>query len=465
MTVLDGSSLTVDEVLRLGAQKRPRVIVDDRARESVAASWTMAEQVAARRPIYGRTTGVGANRDTEIEQGAASDLRLLRSHSTGSGPILDETTTRMALLIRLNQLLRGGSGIHPDVIDALQSALVENQVPRIRAVGGIGTADLNGLAEIALSMIDDGRWNVHPGDALPFLSSSAVTLASACAAIGRLRRHLEQTAFVAALSFLGVRASRESLQPAVQAARPHAGQIAAADTIRELLDAYDVASFRVQDSYGFRAYPQITGALIDAASALEQIVGVEIVSAAENPLFDFAARDAFHNANFHGIHLALAVDHAKLALASAGQLSVARLTDLSSPDMTGLGSFLASGAPGSSGIMLLEYNQAAAQAELRQAAQPATLGSIVISRGVENHSSFSTQAVGQLHRALDAAFDILACELVAAARALDLHGDKLPPGGPLAGFLDRYAPLVDHDLADRSLTADLAAARAFLATA
>jgi histidine ammonia-lyase len=84
---------------------------------------------------------------------------------------------------------------------------------------------------------------------------------------------------------------------------------------------------------------------------------------------------------------------------------------------------------------------------------------------VENHSSFSTQAVGQLHRALDAAFDILACELVAAARALDLHGDKLPPGGPLAGFLDRYAPLVDHDLADRSLTADLAAARAFLATA
>src|SRR6478752_8929531 len=116
MTVLDGSSLTVDEVLRLGAQKRPRVIVDDRARESVAASWTMAEQVAARRPIYGRTTGVGANRDTEIEQGAASDLRLLRSHSTGSGPILDETTTRMALLIRLNQLLRGGSGIHPDVI-------------------------------------------------------------------------------------------------------------------------------------------------------------------------------------------------------------------------------------------------------------------------------------------------------------------------------------------------------------
>jgi histidine ammonia-lyase len=464
MTVLDGASLTVDDVLNLGAQRHPHIDIDGRAREAVAASWTIAETVAALRPIYGRTTGVGANRDTPIEPGRASDLRLLRSHSTGSGTILDERTTRMALVIRLNQLLRGGSGIHPDVIDALQSALVDNRLPHAHTAGAIGTGDLSALAEIAFSLVTDGRWNLHPGDALPFLSSSAVTLARACVVIGRLRHFVEQNALVGAMSFLGVRASREPLHSAVHAAHPHPGQVAAAAAVRDLLDEYEVRPRRVQDSYGFRAYPQVTGALIDATVALEHVVAIEITTAAENPLFDIATRDALHNANFYGIHLALSADHAKLALASVGQLAIARLTDLSIPDMTGLDPFLARDAPGSSGVMLLEYNQAAAQAELRQAAHPATLGSVVLSRGVENHASFSTQAVGQLHRAIDAAYDTLACELVAASRALELHGDRLPASSRLAGFANRFARLVHHDLADRSLTDDLAVARQILAT-
>lgn len=470
MTILDGTALTVDDVIRLGAQEHPSIDIDDKARERVAAAWRLATELAARRPVYGRTTGVGANRDTDVEQDAATDLRLLRSHATGSGDLLDETTVRMAMVIRLNQLLRGGSGIHPDVVSALQTALADNRIPPVHAVGAIGTGDLSGLAEIALSIAGDAgwdkeptrRWEIHTGDALPFLSSNALTVAMACAEISRLRHWKHQQALVVALSFLAVRGSRECLQPTVQRVRGQAGQADSADAVRDLLDEFEVAPRRVQDSYGYRAYPQVTGALFDAVSALERVVGIEIVAASENPLIDLDTGDAYHNGNFHGIPLALAADHVKLALASTGHLSVARLTDISNPEMSGLTSFLGTGAPGANGVMLLEYNQAAAQAELRHNAQPAAIGSIVISRGVENHSSFSTQAIGHLHRCLDAAFAVLACELLAAVRAVEMHGDRLRTDRPLGGFIARLAPHIRHDHADRSLSTDLAAARRFL---
>lgn len=467
MTVLDGSTLTVDGVLHLGGQQHPAIQITRDARDRVAASWRLASALAGSRPVYGRTTGVGANRDTTVVQDVSNDLRLLRSHATGSGELLDPVTVRMALVIRLNQLLRGGSGIHPDVLDALGDALAQDRMPSVHAVGAIGTGDLSALGEIALALVGEGypatgsRWQPHAGDALPFLSSNAVTLATACAEIARLRRWQRQHANVVALSFLAVRASRESLHPSVQAARPQPGQAETASAVLRLLDACDVPPRRVQDSYGFRAFPQVAGVLHDAAGALEQVVGVEITSASENPLIDLMGGDAFHNGNFHGLPVALAADRAKLALASVGQLSVARLTDVSDPEMTGLTPFLAD-TPGASGAMLLEYNQAAAQAELRQAAQPATLGSIVISRGVENHSSFSTQSIAQLRRCVDLAYDVLACELVAAMRALELHDDRLAGGTPLAAFVEHYTPLVGHDHADRSLTADLAVAREFL---
>lgn len=474
VTVLDGESLTIDQVLRLSAQPTPAIAVAPAARTRVGESWTLASELATRRPVYGRTTGVGANRDTAVPSEIATDLRLLRSHATGSGARLDDATVRAALLIRLNQLLRGGSGIHPAAIDALQGALAAGCLPVVHATGAIGTGDLSGLAEIALGLLGEtplgesasgerpSEWALRPGDALPFLSSNALTLAAACREAGRLRGLLSRTAAVAALSFLAVRASTECLAPAVQAARAQPGQEEAAAAVRGLLAEVDLPARRVQDSFGYRVYPQVMGALLDAADAFERSIEIDLIAAAENPLIDRAAGSAFHNGNFHGMPLTLAADRVKLGLAAAGQLSVARLTDISDPGMTGLAPFLAD-TPGGSGAMLLEYNQAAAQDELRHSAQPAALGAAVISRGVENHSSFSTQAVARLGRCIDRLTDVLACEAVAGVRALHLHGNGLPAGSELAAFAAGIARGAPPGWADRSLTAELAAARDALA--
>ncbi|SDZ07069.1 histidine ammonia-lyase [Saccharopolyspora shandongensis] len=471
VTLLDGSSLTVDELLRLGVQEHPEITIDAQARARVADSAVLVNQVVRRRAVYGRTTGVGANRDTTISGNITHDLRLLRSHATSSGEVLDPVTTRMAMIVRLNQLLHGGSGMHPGILDALAIAIRENRIPVVHAAGAIGTGDLSAMAEIALGLagettLRDGSrrplWRPTPGDSLPIISTNAVTIASTCQVLGQLRRWITHHTVAAGLSFIAVRASAEPLQPSVQEARPHPGQVRAAAELRTLLSGIEFRAARVQDSYGFRAYPQVAGALLDSLDGLERVLVTEANAAAENPLIDLAAHDVFHNGNFHGISVALAVDHVKLALSSLAQLSVARVTDLSSPEMTGLPAFLADGTPGSSGMMLLEYNQAAAQAALRQSAQPATLGSVVISRGTENHSSFSTQAARQLHQCLESATDVLACELLAAIRALDLRNERLPGTGHLSAYLRRIGRELNHDLADRSLTTDLATVRHFL---
>ncbi|MBO9705896.1 MAG: aromatic amino acid lyase, partial [Arthrobacter sp.] len=142
-----------------------------------------------------------------------------------------------------------------------------------------------------------------------------------------------------------------------------------------------------------------------------------------------------------------------------GHLSLARLGDLSNPGMTGLAPFLADDEPGSSGVMVLEYNAAAALARLRTAAQPASLGSVVISRGTEDHASFSTQAVEQLTQCLEAAETVLACELVACVRALVLLGRTPAAGSDLGSFFESLQPLrAAQAPGDRSLSDDIAQA-------
>ena len=144
-------------------------------------------RTGATRAVYGRTTGVGANRHAVIDADAADEhgLRLLRSHAGGTGDPLPDTVVRAAMLIRLNQLAAAGSGVHPRMMTALQTALGVGAVPLVHARGAIGTGDLTAMAEIALTLAGIRPWAVgsldpvaiSPGDALAFVSSNAVTLA------------------------------------------------------------------------------------------------------------------------------------------------------------------------------------------------------------------------------------------------------------------------------------------------
>lgn len=465
-----GRALTVPGLMALAGA--PTTVVPDAAGlDRVRKSWETAVRIAGRQPVYGRTTGVGGNRDAALTDGLEQDVRLLRSHATGSGPWLPDHIVRAAMLVRINQILNGGSGMHPDIIDAMIGAIAADEQPLVHSRGAIGTGDLSAFGEIALGLMGEGalrqgrttrRWTPHQGDALPFISTNAMTVAIAGAASESVARWLEHCVAVGVLSLLATRGSAEPFAAQVQAARPHLGQAEVASRIRALLTGQRVQAARVQDSYGFRAMAPILGATSQAVRRLQITLAVEMNSATENPLVCVDDDMIFHNGNFHGMPIALAVDEVKLALASTALLSQCRLANLNDPQITGLEPFLAQGPAGSSGVMLLEYTAADALAEIRSAAAPGSLGHTVISRGTEDHASFSSQAARQLTEILEQARSILACELICAVRALRQQHHDIDPHTELGAYLHRISERLDKRTMDRPLSDDLVAATDFL---
>jgi histidine ammonia-lyase len=217
---------------------------------------------------------------------------------------------------------------------------------------------------------------------------------------------------------------------------------------------------RIQDPYGYRALPQVHGAAVDAVRVAGEAVGSDINTAAENPLIDVAGHTVWHNGNFHTGYIGLALDSVRSAMFQTAALSAARLGTLVEPGFTGLAPFLAGDQPPSSGIMILEYVAHAAVADIRRLAAPAALGGAVLSRGVEDHAGFSTQSARATTEVIIAYRMVLACELVAAIRALRMRG--VTPGGPLAAAFGPASELLPADLHDRPLDDDLVVAQELL---
>jgi histidine ammonia-lyase len=466
--LIDGRTLTCGDIVRVARSGVP-VRLDATARKRAHDGWELVEDLAARRQVYGRTTGVGANRQEEVggEAALGHGLRLLRSHAGGVGPLLPADQVRATLVVRLNQLAAGGSGVHPRVLDALEQAIRVGALPLVHRFGAIGTGDLTALAEIGLTLAGERSWGarevppvqVGTGDALSFMSSNASTLGEAVLACTELQVLLRASHAVAALSFLALGGSAEAYASVVHEARPHPGQVRCAREMRRLLgiDEAPVAGRRIQDPFGLRAFPQVQGPALDSLAQLERILEIEVNAQAENPLVAPSAGDVFHHAHFHTAYVAVALDQARAAVHQVAELSTARLGDLVEPTMTNLPPFLASGPSGSSGVMILEYVAHDALAQLRHAAVPVTLGTAVVSRGLEDHASFSTQAARQATAAAEALRYVLSCELVAAVRALRMQQAQLVDV-PARVVLERAARDLDPTLEDRSLTDDVARA-------
>ncbi len=473
--VLDGRGLTVADVVRL-ADGAARPVPDDEAMKRAARSWDAARQIAATGRVYGRSTGVGANRteDVPTEAAAGHGLRLLRSHAGAIGEELPARQVRAMLAVRANQILAGGAGLRPSVVTALCEALIGGAHPVVHEFGSVGTGDLAPLAQMGLALAGEHPWRgtgapapqpLDNNDALALISSNALTLGQAALALHELRGLLGATEVVAALSLLAVDGSHEPFAAPVHQARPHRGTAEVARRMRELTGAADRPTpplGRIQDPYGFRCLPQIHGPAHDAADALEALLAVELNAAAENPLISADDLAAYHHGGFYQAGLALALDHFRLALTQVARLSTSRLHTLNEPAYTRLRPFLADHEPAASGVMILEYSAAAALGDLRAFSAPASLGHAVLSRGVEEQASFASLAARQTLRACGAYRLVVGCELVAAVRALRQRELRPEPGLPVGRALELAEAVLDEDQADRPLTGDVTAAARLL---
>jgi len=424
------------------------VTVDDAALERVRRGRDTLAAARATGSVYGLTTGVGALRLVAVDQSVeepenAHALRLWRSHAAGVGPELTDEQARATMLVRLHQLLRGGSGVAPELVAALSGALAAGAVPRLSSYGAVGTGDLPALAQLGLTLVGEQSWrsgSVPPaplaaGDALPFMSSSAMTIGIAALAVTRLQAQLRAAEQVAALSHLALRGSREAYDARVHALKDDPDAAGVAERLSTLLAGPERAAARIQDPFGLRAVPQVHAAAEAAVRDALAVLTAEIGAGAENPLA--TDRTVLHHGQFVMQRLAGALDGLRAALQPVLTLSHDRLAALLDPALTGLTPFLAEGPPGSSGLMIAEYVAVDVLARAHPLGERVTGGRTVLSLGLEEHASHATQAAWLADELAGLVPEVLACELLAAVRALRQAPDRAAASAPATGLLDR----------------------------
>ncbi|MEV7663762.1 aromatic amino acid lyase [Paenarthrobacter sp. NPDC089316] len=470
MIEIDGRHLALADIVAVADGASVNVAPEAMAR--MAASQESAVATSSRRPVYGRSTGVGANRTVALSEDGSDlhGLQLLRSHAVDAGRPLARRTIRAMLVVRLSQLAAGASGINPAIAVALAELINSDVVPEIREFGGIGTADLQALSGTALTMLGEreplGGGGVRrfvdswaTADALPFISSSALTIAQAVLAHEELAQLLENAASVAALSFIAMSGNAEALSPAVAAAADTPAVAKAANALHELVQGSGQPS-RIQDPYCLRTLPQIFGSQAEELEALGSLLGRLVTAGNENPLVHGSLPDGTNDVAHHGLfqmtNLARRVDTLHLAIAAACATHLRRIDLLCDPNYTGLHPFLAQDGTGKSGVMMLEYVAAAAVGRIRANSHPASMQTVVLSLGAEEDASFASVAAAQLQSTVQALATVTAVELVCAARALRLQGrrpDEFPSHTLRSMMTAGYA--LPADAADRDLRGDV----------
>jgi histidine ammonia-lyase len=448
--VLDGTGLDAPALAAI-ATRRDTTVLGGAALARATASFDFAQRVAAERPVYGRSTGVGGNRQVPVGDPQAHAVRLLRSHATSLGPLRAPERVRGMLAVRLNQLAAGGSGVHPDVLTGLETMLTRDALPPVRELGSVGTGDLPALAVTALALSGevpttvplDLRVHFGPGDALPFLSSNAAAIADAMLAHDALARLGRATTRVAALTFQAVDGNAEAFGAPVEGSTHFAGVQQVCAEMRRLIGPARPPA-RIQDPYGLRVLPQVHGAFRDRLDSVYLATVAMANAPRENPSL-LPDAGVFHHGSFFAATLGQVLDATVSAAAQTAQLALGRLTMLAEPAMTGLPPFLGDGTEGASGLMIAEYVAASALGTLRVLATVTGTQTVVLSRGLEEDASFASLAARQALDAVEPLRAVLACELVGAVRALRMRG--LPVPAEVDGL--------PTGTADRDLTGDL----------
>ena len=412
-----------------------------------------------RREVYGRTTGVGANRDVSVHGDLrAHTVRLLRSHAGGLGDPLPDEVVRATLLVRLAQMAPGAGGSRPEVADALAALLGEAALPTLRDLGGHrhGRPHRARPARARAGRRAPARDRARrraPADVArtPRRSRSPRWPGPTCGSCSTPR-----SAWPPSPSTPCAATGRRSPQP-LAAARPLSGLAAVVGPHARAHPSAARPRRACRTRSGCAACRRWRARFHEALEALHGILAVEINAAAENPFF--ADGEALHHGGFHAAPCALALDAVRLAVVSFAGLSAARLSHLMAPRLTGLSPFLAVDEPGASGMLIAEYLAADALGRLRAEAMPAVLGAASISRGLEEHASFAWQAAAQTRRTVDHLRTVLALEWVAAERALRMGTAEVP--APLRPARELLRGL-DPSLEDRPIGEDATAAAAAL---
>jgi len=473
---IDGRSLTLADVVNV-ARYGARIALRPEATEAVVASRAYVEQLLDEgREVYGITTGFGEFAKVAIPPHQVKELQrnLIVSHACGVGQLFSDEVVRAIMLLRINALSLGYSGIRLEVLQTLVDMLNEGVHPIIPEKGSLGASgDLAPLAHMALPLIGLGeaRYNgeyMTGAGAMAKAGIAPVELAAkeglalingtqVMCGIGALVVHdaknLAALADIsAALVMEALNGITDAYNPALHALRTHQGQMDTAADMLKILEGSERTTRqgqkRIQDAYSLRCVPQIHGASKDALAYVEQKLLVEINSVTDNPIILADEDAAISCGNFHGQPMALAFDFLGIALSEIANVSERRIERLVNPTLSGLPAFLTEKGGLNSGFMIAQYSAASLVSENKVLAHPASVDSIPSSAGQEDHVSMGTIAARKAAEILFNAKRVVGIELVAACQAIDL-GDsskKLGVGSQAAyDMIRKVIPKLEDD--------------------
>ncbi len=484
---LDGNSLTVATLSEIVANSGT-IRLSPRARSAIAASRRLVERwLDENETVYGVTTGFGEFSNVRISHDDLRQLQenLILSHAAGAGDPLPKEIVLAMMVLRVNALAKGYSGIRPETIGLLIQMVNRRIIPVIPSQGSVGASgDLVQLAHLVLAMMGKGtvwsgkgsaavqrdsssvlkKFRMRPvtlmaKEGLALINGTQMMTAYAALAVHRARELCRVADIAGALSVEALRGSDTPFDERIHKLRPYKGQLAVARNMRRMMQGSEIREShrendpRVQDAYSMRCIPQVHGASRDAIEYVHDTVSIEINSANDNPLI--FPRDGVHleGGNFHGQPIALAADFLAIALSELANISERRIERLVNGSLSGLPRFLTANGGLNSGLMIAQYTAASIVSENKVLCHPASVDSIPTSANQEDHNSMGSIGAQKAWKVLQNAQTVVAIELLCACQALDFTRTLSVKKPMKAGrgseaayrFIRRQIRHLDHD--------------------
>ncbi|WP_449540287.1 histidine ammonia-lyase [Ferdinandcohnia sp. Marseille-Q9671] len=482
MVELTGHSLTLDQIISI-CYDEEQVTISKQSLHKVKQSRRAVERIVAdKKTIYGITTGFGKFSDVIIADDDVNDLQLhlIRSHACGVGDPFPEIVSRAMVLLRLNALLKGFSGIRPVIAERLVTLLNMKIHPVIPQQGSLGASgDLAPLSHLALVLLGEGKVH-YKGKILPtkevFLTEgiqpvvlqakeglALINGTQAMTAMGVVN-WIEayqlglQSELIASLTLEGLEGIIDAFHPAIHEVRGYPQQMDVAKRIRDYLVGSQLITRqgekRVQDAYSLRCIPQVHGASWQALDYVKEKLEIEMNAATDNPLIFDDGNLVISGGNFHGQPIALAMDFMKIAVAEFASISERRIERLVNPQLNDLPPFL-SAQPGlQSGAMIMQYVAASLVSENKTLAHPASVDSIPSSANQEDHVSMGTIGSRHAYQIIQNARRVLAIECICALQAVEYRGiEKMAPA--TRSFYKEARKIVSSITCDRVFSEDI----------
>lgn len=424
--------------------------LSDATREKVRSSWRIVQNIVEKGdPVYGINTGFGPLCTTKISKEETTILQtnILQSHSVGVGDPIDRELAKLMLILKVQSLSKGYSGIAETTLDRIIWHIENDVIPVVPSQGSVGASgDLAPLSHLFLPLIGKGKLEVNgevieaseylksqgiapldlgPKEGLALINGTQFIAAHAVKVVAKLHACLSQADIIGAMMIEGLQGSVKPFYNELHALRPFKGNIHVAKRVKRLLKGSEIMEDhidceRVQDPYSLRCIPQVHGASRNAWLHLKELLEVELNSVTDNPVIIDEAL-TISGGNFHGQPLAMALDYACLAASEIGNISDRRIYLALEGNSPGVPKLLMKDTGINSGYMILQYTTAALASENKGLCFPSSADSIPTSLGQEDHVSMGSIGGRKALQVIGNVEKILAIEMLTAAQAFEFR--------------------------------------------